>query len=146
LPWWSLLLTAAVALAVGWFGRQATIGSARVAADVEKQKLEHEQDKHEAERRDLAREDVLAATDAMAIVGLVDASLEARKHQARAARRALLSARWILDPSLGGDRLETFVEALGRAETEADLDALAHQWPGVERELRRDARSSGRHG
>ena len=67
-PWWSLVLTALVALAVGWFGRQATLGSARIAAGVEGDKLEHERDKYGAERRDSAREDFLAAQEAMTAV------------------------------------------------------------------------------
>ena len=138
-PWWSLVLTALVALAVGWFGRQATLGSARIAADVEGDKLEHERDKYGAERRDRAREDFLEAQEAMTAVCLRDADPTVRCVSAATAKRSLLGVRWTMGESLGGLPLEELIERLGAPVTDDKLERAAALWPDVEKAILDDA-------
>jgi len=138
-PWWSLVLTALVALAVGWFGRQATLGSARIAADVEGDKLEHERDKYGAERRDRAREDFLEAQKAMTAVCLRDADPTVRCVSAATAKRSLLGVRWTMGESLGGLPLEELIERLGAPVTDDKLERAAALWPDVEKAILNDA-------
>lgn len=136
-PWWSLALTAVVALLVGWFGRQATLGSAKIAAGVEEKKLQHERDKYFDERRDKAGLDVAKASDAMGIVAKTDVAFSVRQAHAREARAALLSVGWTLNRVVGGPRLGDLLKALDSAQ-EPDLAKAAELWPDIEQAIRRD--------
>ena len=139
-PWWSsLVLTALVALVVGWFGRQATLGSARIAADVEGDKLKHERDKYGAERRDRAHEDFREAQKAMTAVCLRDADPTVRRVSAATAKRSLLGVRWTMGESLGGLPLEELIERLGEPVTDDKLERAAALWPDVEKAILDDA-------
>jgi hypothetical protein len=110
---------------VGWFGRQATLGSAKISAGVEEKKLTHEIAKHADERRDKADADFRAAHDALKKLRL-QAPTELRQGQARIAQEAVLVLGW----RLGGERLdraafESLLTDLDEATTDEQLDRAA---------------------
>jgi len=137
-PWWSLLLTAIVALAVGWFGRQATIGSAKISAGVEGEKLQHDRNRYADERRDKAQADFFKAIEAMGMATLRESALQVRLVRAAEARIALLSVQWTLNRPIGGSRFDELLEVLATAVTEDQLNAAAGIWPEVEQSIRND--------
>jgi hypothetical protein len=137
-PWWSLLLTAVVALAVGWFGREATIGAARISAGVEGEKLRHDRNRYAAERRDKAKADFFKAIEAMGMATLGESALPARIARAAEARIALLSVEWTLGRAIGGPRFDELLQVLATAVTEDQLDTAAGIWPEVEQAIRND--------
>lgn len=120
------VLAAFVGLVVGWFGRQATIGSAKIAAGADEKRLEHEKAKHADERRDRADGDFRAVQEAIGKLRL-QSPIDLRQRQAAEAEAAVLRLGWSLGGELVVDRatFDELVTYLRDAKTEAELDRAA---------------------
>jgi hypothetical protein len=141
-PWWVPVATGLVALAVGWFGRQATLGSARIAAAVEDRKLAHEKDKYGDERRDKLRRDFFAASEAMTVVRLGQATSNTRRVYAQKARAALVAVRLTIRGPLKEPKFDRLLTELDRARSDADLDSASELWPDVEKAILRSSQEN----